>query len=121
MKMQCDGDYQGMDGEESGGSLYYRACSESKSEMYIYCYSKQADGLGGGVFLSWTFFFRIARVCAEMETGAFSFVHLLTGSLVLRLAVSFEVWFKVLITYSSLAWGVVPLVLVLVCRLLTVR
>jgi hypothetical protein len=88
--------------------------------MYIYCYSKQADGLGRGL-VSLPSLFQIARVCAEMEIGAFSFVQLLTGSLVLRLAVTFEVWFKVLITYSSLAWGVVPLVLVFVCRLLKVK
>jgi hypothetical protein len=30
MKKQCDGDYQGMDGEESG-SLYYRAAANRRA------------------------------------------------------------------------------------------
>jgi hypothetical protein len=38
--------------------------------MYIYCYSKQADGLGRGLDFLLSLF-QIARVCAEMEIGAF--------------------------------------------------
>jgi hypothetical protein len=117
-KKQCDGGV-GNGRRREWWSLYYRAAANRRARC-TYTATPSKRMVLGEVWISSSLSSR-SPVSARKWRLVLFFCPALSGSLVLRLALSFEVLFKILIPYPILAWEVVPLVLALVCRLLTVR